>query len=574
MGHDVACDDVFHQLTGYAGANPSPDHVKSSEVFPEEYNVFRKDRNCLGGGIFILIHKSLTAVEQPELSTDCEILWAKLKLQNRKDLNVGCFYMPHRNKHDIEQLDKSINLLTQNGKKDCPIVLNCTMTEDSENKQQASVRMSPEVLVIGSSSKLRQEDMRRHETKVSKGTAKRITFIIIFIAIIGSGFILLRGQWRRISGGLVQTFTSTGDSLAVSQTIPGPSVALAPRVGLSGGGGVPRPQKLKASYGHTDPDQDKNSAEQLTLQLLQQQAKILQLLDDKLKQKQQQHTGEEARSSQQEGLHPQYPPDPTRRPKEWQQEQPGPTHRPKEWQREQPDPTRRPKDWQREQPPVHQRQPVPVSQVPYTPVPKPYPEYEHRSVSSHKQWDRTYANGDIPPHDQPSKSSGFHRQAYMAPTAKNREKSALQKRARYTNIAQNGRRILQENRKKATQKPPEILDAASLFKTTHEKNEKLRSGLFKKITVNNQKGNVPNSAQTQENKRINAAKRYEKSELMKWAERAARVLENPATNNAHKPSEGYKLRSGGMNDAAQMFGNSHHKTQYRNRLASRRLGRK
>ncbi|KAL8603391.1 hypothetical protein ACOMHN_004242 [Nucella lapillus] len=72
---------------------------------------------------FILIHKSLTAVEQPELSTDCEILWAKLKLQNRKDLNVGCFYMPHRNKHDMEQLDKSLNLLTQNGKKDCPIVL-------------------------------------------------------------------------------------------------------------------------------------------------------------------------------------------------------------------------------------------------------------------------------------------------------------------------------------------------------------------------------------------------------------------------------------------------------------------
>ncbi|KAL8585711.1 hypothetical protein ACOMHN_049057 [Nucella lapillus] len=107
----------------YGGANPSPDHVKSSEVFPEEYNVFRKDRNCLGGGIFILIHKSLTAVEQPELSTDCEILWAKLKLQNRKDLNVGCFYMPHRNKHDMEQLDKSLNLLTQNGKKDCPIVL-------------------------------------------------------------------------------------------------------------------------------------------------------------------------------------------------------------------------------------------------------------------------------------------------------------------------------------------------------------------------------------------------------------------------------------------------------------------
>ncbi|KAL8612269.1 hypothetical protein ACOMHN_038181 [Nucella lapillus] len=66
---------------------------------------------------------SPTTSNQPELSTDCEILWAKLKLQNRKDLNVGCFYMPHRNKHDMEQLDKSLNLLTQNGKKDCPIVL-------------------------------------------------------------------------------------------------------------------------------------------------------------------------------------------------------------------------------------------------------------------------------------------------------------------------------------------------------------------------------------------------------------------------------------------------------------------
>ncbi|KAL8604967.1 hypothetical protein ACOMHN_028595 [Nucella lapillus] len=120
---DIVCgtESWLHGIK--PGANPSPDHVKSSEVFPEEYNVFRKDRNCLGCGIFILIHKSLTAVEQPELSTDCEILWAKLKLQNRKYLNVGCFYMPHRNKHDMEQLDKSLNLLTQNGKKDCPIVL-------------------------------------------------------------------------------------------------------------------------------------------------------------------------------------------------------------------------------------------------------------------------------------------------------------------------------------------------------------------------------------------------------------------------------------------------------------------
>ena len=31
----------------------------------------------------------------PELATDCEILWVKVKLQGRRTLLVCCFYHPH-----------------------------------------------------------------------------------------------------------------------------------------------------------------------------------------------------------------------------------------------------------------------------------------------------------------------------------------------------------------------------------------------------------------------------------------------------------------------------------------------
>ena len=57
----------------------------------------------------------MTSVEQPELVTDCEVEWVKIKLQHLTDLYVGTFYMPHRNAHDLKELQKSLNLVTNNG---------------------------------------------------------------------------------------------------------------------------------------------------------------------------------------------------------------------------------------------------------------------------------------------------------------------------------------------------------------------------------------------------------------------------------------------------------------------------
>ena len=50
----------------------------NSEIFPCGYqtNVFRKDQNKNGGGVFISVHESLTAIEIDNNNSNCEVIWA------------------------------------------------------------------------------------------------------------------------------------------------------------------------------------------------------------------------------------------------------------------------------------------------------------------------------------------------------------------------------------------------------------------------------------------------------------------------------------------------------------------
>ena len=75
-------------------------------VFPDNYTVYRKDRSRLGGGVFILVRNNLISTEETKLNAECETIWARVKLENSKDLQVGTFYMPHRNEKDILELEK------------------------------------------------------------------------------------------------------------------------------------------------------------------------------------------------------------------------------------------------------------------------------------------------------------------------------------------------------------------------------------------------------------------------------------------------------------------------------------
>jgi hypothetical protein len=94
------------------GKNPTKDAIKTSEIFPDQYQAFRNDRGTLGGGVFVLVHNSIVATEQPQYVTNCEINWVKIKLQNTKNLLIGSFFIPHRNKNTLEELEKSLQLIT------------------------------------------------------------------------------------------------------------------------------------------------------------------------------------------------------------------------------------------------------------------------------------------------------------------------------------------------------------------------------------------------------------------------------------------------------------------------------
>ena len=90
------------------GENPKRGAIKSNEIFPQNYNVYRNDRGTLGGGDFVLVEKSPTSVEQTQFITDGELEWVNIKLLKNKDLLVGSLYMPHREHQHVYQLKLSL----------------------------------------------------------------------------------------------------------------------------------------------------------------------------------------------------------------------------------------------------------------------------------------------------------------------------------------------------------------------------------------------------------------------------------------------------------------------------------
>jgi hypothetical protein len=67
--------------------------ITNSQIFPPNYNIYRKDRkgNKTGGGVLIAINDKYLSSEIPELDTDCEIIWCKIQQKGNKDLYI-CSY--------------------------------------------------------------------------------------------------------------------------------------------------------------------------------------------------------------------------------------------------------------------------------------------------------------------------------------------------------------------------------------------------------------------------------------------------------------------------------------------------
>ena len=61
--------------------------IIDSQIFPSQYNLFRKDRAVTGGGVLIAVKKDHLSSPVPELQSDCEIVWTKISLVGRRISN-------------------------------------------------------------------------------------------------------------------------------------------------------------------------------------------------------------------------------------------------------------------------------------------------------------------------------------------------------------------------------------------------------------------------------------------------------------------------------------------------------
>ena len=83
--------------------------IKDNEIFPTNFNVYRRDRNSTGGGVFTAVSNEFLSTRQSELETESEMTWVKLSVKGSKDLYICSYYRPDVS--DEESLDHLNNSL-------------------------------------------------------------------------------------------------------------------------------------------------------------------------------------------------------------------------------------------------------------------------------------------------------------------------------------------------------------------------------------------------------------------------------------------------------------------------------
>ena len=69
--------------------------IGDSEIFDEDYVVYRKDRQGrVGGGVLVAVRNSLKSERDFTMDTPGENVWAKVALANGKVLRIGAYYRP------------------------------------------------------------------------------------------------------------------------------------------------------------------------------------------------------------------------------------------------------------------------------------------------------------------------------------------------------------------------------------------------------------------------------------------------------------------------------------------------
>ena len=96
----------------------------SYSLFPDNFTVYRKDRDQHGGGVFVATKDKLIAVDMPNLDSDCKIIWASLQFAGSKPLHKASYYGPHSNKSKaIDELSNSVTKILGRNTRHCPNII-------------------------------------------------------------------------------------------------------------------------------------------------------------------------------------------------------------------------------------------------------------------------------------------------------------------------------------------------------------------------------------------------------------------------------------------------------------------
>ena len=64
-----------------------------SEIFPNNFHTYRKDRNNYGGGVFVSV-KNTIHPSQMDTNSPIETVWTYVRVGKNNDVIVGSFYCP------------------------------------------------------------------------------------------------------------------------------------------------------------------------------------------------------------------------------------------------------------------------------------------------------------------------------------------------------------------------------------------------------------------------------------------------------------------------------------------------
>lgn len=87
--------------------------VKSCEIFPANYAIFRKDRPDGCGGVLIAV-KNLPSQHLEDLDVKAELIWVKIKINKDSSLFLGAYYNPDTSINSILELEISLSQLHNN----------------------------------------------------------------------------------------------------------------------------------------------------------------------------------------------------------------------------------------------------------------------------------------------------------------------------------------------------------------------------------------------------------------------------------------------------------------------------